>query len=279
MEYAPGARWSYEGLDHGESLSEENGTMSYTTAQAGEEIIRVASHFLNLKEIANNSAWDNPDTAGQDQAGLELRRLLETTGWQAGWPYCMAFCKAIYLEAYKNLGAPPEVLRLVSQRFTASVMITYKNCGAFAQKKVPTSGAIFFMQKGDTGTGHAGLVVTPGQVNFATMEGNTSPSPTSAQADREGDGVYKKVRTLDFAKKTGLWLRGFLNPMSSDEVAALRPVSAAPKGARRARARSGSVARRSSSPPKSRRTSAKGKRKSSPPTRKAKAPARRRRSR
>lgn len=260
--------------------------MSYTAAQAGEEIIRVASHFLNLKETANNSAWDNPDTAGQDQAGFDLRRLLETTGWQAGWPYCMAFCKAIYLQAYKNLGAPPEVLRLVSQRFTASVMITYKNCGAFAQKKVPTSGAIFFMQKGDTGNGHAGLVVTPGQVNFATIEGNTSPSPTSAQADREGDGVYKKVRTLDFTKKTGLWLRGFLHPMSSDEVAALRPVSAAPKGTRRASARPRGVARRSAAAPakarrtpaKSRRTTVRGKRRSSPPIGKVKATPRRRRS-
>lgn len=272
--------------------------MSYTAAQAGEEIIRVASHFLNLKETANNAAWDDPDTAGQDAAGLELRRLLETTGWQAGWPYCMAFCKAVYLQSYKNLGAPPELLRLVSQRFTASVMITFKNCGAFAQKKVPLAGAIFFMQKGESGNGHAGLVVTPGQSNFSTIEGNTSPSPSSAQADREGDGVYKKVRSLDFAKKTGLWLRGFLNPMSAAEVAALRPVSAAPKGASRTTAssrrtargsvvtparprRSAAKQRRSAAKPrravaKPRRALAKGKGRTGSATRKAKAPMRRR---
>lgn len=204
--------------------------MTYSKEQAGAEILRVASEFLNLKETANNAAWDNPDTAGQDAAGVALRRMLETTGWQAGWPYCMAFCKAVYLEAYKNLGAPPEVLRLIAQRFTPSVMISYKNIGAFAQKKLPIAGSIFFMQKGDGGTGHAGLVVLPGQVNFSTIEGNTSPSPGSAQADREGDGVYKKVRSLDFAKKTGLWLRGFLNPMGADDVATLKPVTPAPRG-------------------------------------------------
>ncbi|MBC7896456.1 MAG: CHAP domain-containing protein, partial [Cytophagaceae bacterium] len=207
--------------------------MTYTREQAGAEILRVASEFLNLKETANNAAWDNPDTAGQDAAGVALRRMLESVGWQAGWPYCMAFCKAVYMEAYKNLGAPPEVLRLIAQRFTASVMISFKNAGAFAQKKAPIAGSIFFMQKGDGGTGHAGLVVLPGQVNFSTIEGNTSPSPSSAQADREGDGVYKKVRSLDFTKKTGLWLRGFLNPMGADEVAALKPVTAAPRGGMR----------------------------------------------
>jgi hypothetical protein len=217
------------------TIQREAEAMTYSKEQAGAEILRVASEFLNLKETANNAAWDNPDTAGQDAAGVALRKLLETTGWQAGWPYCMAFCKAIYMQAYRNLGAPPEVLRLIAQRFTPSVMISYKNIGAFAQKKVPIAGSIFFMQKGDGGTGHAGLVVLPGQVNFSTIEGNTSPSPGSAQADREGDGVYKKVRSLDFTKKTGLWLRGFLNPMGADEVAALKPVAAAPRGLRRSR--------------------------------------------
>ncbi|MGQ0647413.1 MAG: CHAP domain-containing protein [Gemmatimonadaceae bacterium] len=220
--------------------------MEYSAAQAADEIIRVASHFLNLKETTNNAAWDDPDTAGQDAAGLELRQLLESVGWQVGWPYCMAFCKAVYMQTYKNLGAPPDVLRLIAQRFTSSVMLTHKNCGRFAQNKVPTAGAIFFMQKGDSGNGHAGLVVTPGQASFSTIEGNTSPSPASAQADREGDGVYKKVRTLDFTKKPGLWLRGFLVPLSSDEVAALRPMTAAPKGGRALRRAGKPVAKRRS---------------------------------
>lgn len=248
--------------------------MTYSKEQAGAEILRVASDFLNLKETANNAAWDNPDTAGQDAAGTELRRLLETTGWQAGWPYCMAFCKAIYMQAYRNLGAPPEVLRLIAQRFTPSVMISYKNIGAFAQNKTPIAGSIFFMQKGDTGTGHAGLVVLPGQVNFSTIEGNTSPSPGSAQADREGDGVYKKVRSLDFTKKPGLWLRGFLNPMGAEEVAKLKPVGAAPRGLRRSRSAAKSSSRKVARPAsKATRGPSKGAAK-----RKAAAPARGRKS-
>lgn len=195
--------------------------MAYTAAQAGAEIIAQATRFVNLKETANNAAWDDPDTSGQDAAALELRYLLEATGWQAGWPYCAAFCEAVYMRAYKTLGASPKVLAVLSQRFTPSVMLTYKQLGSYAQHTVPLPGAVFFMQKGQSGNGHAGVVVLPGQTNFSTIEGNTSPSPASAQADREGDGVYKKVRSLDFTKKSGLWLRGFFNPLSSAEVAKL----------------------------------------------------------
>jgi hypothetical protein len=198
--------------------------MGYTREQAAAEIIKVATQFLNLKETANNSAWDNPDTAGQDSAAVKLRALLESVGWQAGWPYCMAFCKAVYTEAYKNLGASPQVQKLIAQRFSASVMKSFESCGKYAKQKEPVAGAIFFMQKGDTYTGHAGIVVNPGTTAFGTIEGNTSPSPGSAQADREGDGEYKKVRTLDLKKKPGLWLRGFLHPMGSDEADKLRPV-------------------------------------------------------
>jgi hypothetical protein len=158
--------------------------MSYAAERAASEIIRVASHFLNLRETANNAAWDDPDTAGQDPAGRELRTLLESVGWQSGWPYCMAFCKAVYMQAYRNLGASPEVLQLIAQRFTPSVMTTFRNCGALSGRRAPAAGAIFFMQKGESGFGHGGLVVNAGERKFSTIEGNTSPSPGSAQADR-----------------------------------------------------------------------------------------------
>ena len=51
----------------------------------------------------------------------------------------------------------------------------------------PLPSAIFFMQKGDTGFRHAGIVAksTPGVI--ATIEGNTMPDPTDAAMDREGD--------------------------------------------------------------------------------------------
>ncbi|MCC6318201.1 MAG: CHAP domain-containing protein [Gemmatimonadaceae bacterium] len=239
--------------------------MTYTAAQAGAEIVRLASEFLNLRETSNNAAWDNPDTAGQDPAATRLRQLLETTGWQAGWPYCMAFCKAIYMQAYRNLGASPGVLRLIAQRFTPSVMMSYRNSGAFAQRKVAIQGAIFFMQKGDTPYGHAGLVVMPGQVNFSTIEGNTSPSPGSAQADREGDGVYKKVRSLDFTKKSGLWLRGFLNPLSADEVAGLPSIGPKPG----TRSRGASAAQRGKVTRSSRKVAASGRTKRTPARRRS----------
>jgi hypothetical protein len=70
------------------------------------------------------------------------------------------------------------------------------------------------MQKGTTATGHAGIVVGCDGKSLATLEANTSPGKAiSAEADRNGDGVYKKIRTLDFTKSSGLHLLGFLHPI------------------------------------------------------------------
>ncbi|MCU0588671.1 MAG: hypothetical protein MUF52_11020 [Syntrophobacteraceae bacterium] len=184
-----------------------------TSEAIGGEIISVATRFLNLYEVKSNELWDNPDTAGVDPEGHELNRMMKECGWQPGWPYCAAFCEAVWRAAYRNLGAPASLIKEIAEKLTPSVMQSFNNWGSSRISRQPLPGSIFFMQKGKSGKGHAGLVVKPGTTHFASIEGNTSPDPKDAEADREGDGIFRRTRSLDFSPKTGLWLRGFLNPI------------------------------------------------------------------
>ena len=186
-----------------------------TQSEIGTKIIAVARQFVGLHEVKSNAEWDNPATAGRDQAAEDLRLALKSVGWLAGWPYCAAFTEACWRLAYQQLGAPDELRAQIAAKLNPSVMDSFNNWKPEISN-MPEPGAIFFMQMGKTYRGHAGIVVDPNGDAFSTIEGNTSPMAGSAEADREGDGVFKKIRRLDFNPKSGLWLRGFLNPLTWD---------------------------------------------------------------
>jgi len=186
-----------------------------TQAEIGERIIAAATQFVGLHEVKANAEWDDPATSGKDQAAQDLRNALKASGWMLGWPYCAAFAEACWRIAYVGLGAPDAIQARIGLRLTPSVMQSFNNWKGEISL-VPEPGAIFFMQMGQGATGHAGIVVQASHEKFSTIEGNTSPQPGTAEADREGDGVFKKIRRLDFTPKTGLWLRGFLNPLVWD---------------------------------------------------------------
>ncbi len=195
------------------------------TEQIGTKIIEVATHFLGLHETASNAAWDNPETAGEDQAAKDLLAALEATGWQKGWSYCAAMVEAVWRTAYTEAGAPAALVQHIAQLLTPSVMGSFNNVRRSLvnpesrendpRLRDPISGSIFFMQKGQSGFGHAGLCVKAGGQIFTTIEGNTSDpdAASSEEREREGEGIYRKSRKLDFTPKPGLWLRGFFNPI------------------------------------------------------------------
>lgn len=182
--------------------------------QIASEIIKVGSHFVNLFETKDNAEWrfivdPSKGKAESDQLKSEMIK----SGWQAGWPYCMAFSETIWRLAYKNLEAPEDIINDFSKKLNPSVMSSYNNFKSCISK-TPVPGSIFFMQKGSSANGHAGIVVGCDGKSLATLEANTSPGKAiSAEADRNGDGVYKKIRSLDFTKTSGLHLLGFLHPI------------------------------------------------------------------
>lgn len=191
--------------------------LTITQQQIADEIIAVASRFVGLTEIKPNSAFDDLSTPGADARANELRSLLLSTKWPLGAAYCAAFTEAVWIQAHKNLSAPPGLIAEISNKFTPSVILTYRNWGA-AIEKDPVRGSVFFWEKGHSGTGHAGIVTLihgceQGD-SFETIEGNTSRgSGGTIEQQRNGDGIYARTRKIDRAPGSNkMWLRGFLHP-------------------------------------------------------------------
>lgn len=197
---------------------------TWTRTEAAQRIIQQAEHFVGLQEVKANAAWDNFATPGPDPTALELEREMLASGWVHGWPYCAAFCEVVLRLAYTGLGASgpslarllnaltPGVLRTKQQLQRAGYPVVLDASGA-----VP--GAMHFMRLGNTTNGHAGIVVDRAGPRIRCIDGNTGPGAATGAQDRDGDGVWRRVRTLDTTRSPSrLYFVGFLLPMSSDEL-------------------------------------------------------------
>ncbi|MEK6650384.1 MAG: CHAP domain-containing protein [Bacteroidota bacterium] len=186
-----------------------------TKAQAGAKIIEVASRFLGLYETKANAEWEGVDPLLAADTAEMLRRELAASGWLPNWAYCAAFCEMVWRLAYTELGAPKALFDDILPKMTPGVMLTMEN---FRKRVVraPAPGAVAFWQKGISSRGHAGIVVRVhgDRKNMSCIEANTSAdSEASDERQRDGEGIYRKVRKLDFEQKPSLWLRGFLHPL------------------------------------------------------------------
>ena len=77
----------------------------------------------------------------------------------------------------------------------------------FYKGKTPEAGdtfGIYFASKGRIA--HTGLVAGVKGNSIITIEANTSPQPAAGEADRNGDGVWKKIRPLSTIHSTKRWL-------------------------------------------------------------------------
>jgi len=169
-----------------------------------------ARQYAGLTEISPNQLWDDLKTKGPDARAAKLKKSLVAAGHLGKNAYCMTFCKAVYMEVFPE---GTEARKLISKMLNPGVVPSYNNCKK--NKYITTEpqiGAIYFMQKGSTGMGHAGLVMEDLGGSMLVCDGNTSPAPTSAEADRNGDGVYEKKRPAIITEpKSGLWLMGFFD--------------------------------------------------------------------
>jgi len=173
-------------------------TYVYSPEVAARAVMR-AAHFVGLTEVRNNVSWGNAALAAEFKA--ELLR----TGWQSGWPYCAAFAEVVWRYAYQGRAE----LSTVKTMLTAGCLQTYRNAvdEGWVSKK-PCVGAIGIMKNGATEKGHAFIVVEVDGDKLTTIEGNT----LAEEESREGDGVYKKYRLVEYRPTTGLHLLGFITP-------------------------------------------------------------------
>ena len=175
----------------------------------GARAVMRAGHFLGLTEVKSNALWDDLSTPEKDAVADELRAELMRSGWQSGWPYCAAFCEAVWRYAYQGRAELP----MVRQMLTPGCLVSFNNAAERGwTSQTPCIGAIGIMKKGATTNGHAFIVTGVKGDTLSTIEANTSPAPGTAEADREGDGVYRKTRKLLYKPTSQLHLVGFILP-------------------------------------------------------------------
>ena len=184
-----------------------------------DRIIAVAEDYEGLVEVISNAEWDDPKTAGKDTRAAKFEQMLKASGHNDGWAYCMSFCEGVWITAYsEQQNVTTAILKQIKGILGPHVMTSYNNAARDGLiSRVPQVGGIGFMQNGSGSAGHAFLVRGIANGFLSTIEANTSPSPTSSAADRDGGigtgGVWRKKRLLSLTKKSGLWIKGFLNPL------------------------------------------------------------------
>jgi hypothetical protein len=134
-------------------------------------------------------------------------------GFKRAHPWCAYFTELVWKNAYSKIYSD-DYNKLIKHTFSASVMKTWNNfdnSDLGRRSYVPLPGSlIVFQSSRNRYFGHIGIVKNIDPQNpfyINTIEGNTNDG-----GGREGYIVAEKVRTLDFKKKNGLNLVGFIHP-------------------------------------------------------------------
>ncbi len=138
---------------------------------ASENLITVAESQLGVREATGNND------------GAEIRKYLKSTGLPEGYPWCAAFTSYIHNEAGVS---SPHSARVVDW-FKQNV-VWQKSWGEMVNAKPGMVGGLYYRRLGRLG--HIFLIVGQDKNNFYTIEGNTNIA-----GSREGDGVYRKIRS------------------------------------------------------------------------------------
>lgn len=127
--------------------------------------------------------------------GVEIEAILRKVGLNKGHPYCQA---GIY-DSFDIAAHELSVINPVPR--TAGVLDCYNkaNKAGFLVTE-PELGDQFFMDFGG-GKGHAGLIIKRLPNNkLHTIEFNTSEDPTIPSEDRDGGGVFERIRNMSSIK-------------------------------------------------------------------------------
>ncbi len=151
-----------------------------------ERVLAVATAEIGTREATGRN--DGP-----------VEKYLTAVGLEAGDPYCAAFifwCGREALGArnpFPRSGWSPQFVALPSWRRGIGTM--------------PAAGDVFGIWFRDQGRiAHAGFVAGSKGRSIVTIEANTSPAVASGKADRNGDGVWRKIRPLATIHSTKAWL-------------------------------------------------------------------------
>lgn len=119
--------------------------------------------------------------------GVEVESYLHAVGLGKGNPWCLAFQYWCFDHAAKKLGIGNPLF------MTGGVLNLWNHTPAGNKVTEPQKGDLGVMDFGK-GKGHIFLVKKTEVKKVATVEGNTSGDPTSSIDDRDGQGVFERLR-------------------------------------------------------------------------------------
>ena len=137
-----------------------------------QNLITEAEKHLNVREATgeNNGSW--------------VKKYLKVTGLSEGYPWCAAF--QAYIHNRAEIPAPHSA-RVVDW-FVYNVVWKREFGIQTIETRPGMVGAIYYQKLGRLG--HIFLIVGQDANNYYTIEGNTNGA-----GSREGDGVYRKIRS------------------------------------------------------------------------------------
>ncbi len=150
-------------------------------------ILGLSKGFVGIQEIGNN-------------VGPEIEEIQKAIfGIADSQAYCMAFIHFIIGKVEKEFEIKSTI------HVSGSVLQTWLNSMTL-KVDVPEPGDVVLWQTGEW-SGHAGIFRKHRSIEiFETIEANTSSGSQGSQ--REGDGIYPRVRTFRGGRK--FELKGFL---------------------------------------------------------------------
>jgi len=143
---------------------------------------------LRTDLVAEATKWIGTTEKGKDNSGPEVEMFQKAVdGKAAGEAWCLAFCHYCLDTVLSRHGLEKELPQ------TEHCMAFWNQTPEARKSQTPEPGDIMIWNFVGTASGHAGIVtgVSKDGKLLDTVEGNTGPE---AAVNREGDGVYKKIR-------------------------------------------------------------------------------------
>lgn len=159
---------------------------------------------------------------GKDNCGKQVEEFQRAVdGKASAESWCMGFVQHCLKETLKKVEADPELKGKVKQSLfsTEHCLTAWNKTDPKYRLKKPEAGAIVIWQHVKNGkptaSGHTGIVTAvtaDGKSSIQTIEGNTGPGGAVV---REGDGVYKKVRSQ--SGSATMKILGYIMPFEIQE--------------------------------------------------------------
>lgn len=174
------------------------------------EAPRIARINFMAELIREAEKWIGTSEKGGNNKGPEVERFQKAVDGKAvGEPWCACFVQFCVKEVTSRL--QPTVVMASSEH----CMTIWTRTSGVHRYKSPRPGYIVIWNYEGTANGHIGIVTRViDEFTIETIEGNTAPSDNTIE--REGDGVYRKIRSTKQIGK--MRLVGFIAPFNPDSV-------------------------------------------------------------